>query len=164
VKKAIYYVLTLWGVLWLQILLNHFLGGTWAAVDLILVTVLFNGLSRGPLVAEGMGFVWGLLSDASSLGLMGIHALLYAGSGYLAGIVRRQLDETQAWTQMLFTFGISVLYALLYLLLDRLFGRGNRPAGWSLVIHPFVNAVIAPVVFWLMQRWSESWDIFPLES
>jgi rod shape-determining protein MreD len=163
-KKWIYYILTLWGVLWLQILLNHFLGGTWAAVDLILVTVLFNGLSRGPLVAEGMGFVWGILVDASSLGLMGIHAILYALSGYMAGLVRRQLDESKAWTQAIFSFGVSVLYALLYLGLDRIFGRGNRPMGWSLLIHPFANAVIAPLVFWLMERWAESWEIFPLEN
>ena len=42
------------------------------------------------LTGESVGFIWGLLIDASSLGLLGLHAVLYALAGYAAGMFRRQ--------------------------------------------------------------------------
>jgi rod shape-determining protein MreD len=109
-KKFLYYSVTLMGVLWLQILCNHFLGGSWFSINGVLVAVLFFGLSRGPLVGQLMGFAWGLLMDASSLGMMGLHTLIYAVAGYSAGLLRRQLDEAKAWTQAIFSFAGTLIY------------------------------------------------------
>jgi len=80
---------------------------------------------RGPLAGETIGFMWGLLVDASGLGLVGLHALLYAAAGYMAGMLRRQLDEDKIWTQAIFTVIVSVLYVVFYLILD----SGSSPAG-----------------------------------
>ena len=44
------------------------------------------------------------------LGLMGLHTLLYGMAGYTGGMVRRQLDETKAWTQAIFSLGVSLVY------------------------------------------------------
>src|SRR5438128_2269023 len=80
-KRILYFVLTLWIFLWAQVVSNHYLGGTLFSVQWILLAVLHFGLIRGPWVGETMGFIWGLLVDASSLGLLGLHAMLYALAG-----------------------------------------------------------------------------------
>ena len=80
------------------------------SADVILVVVLYFGLSRGPMTGELLGFFWGLLTDASSLGLMGMHALLYSAAGYLAVMLRRQLDENKVWTQAIFTLADFACY------------------------------------------------------
>jgi len=164
VKRFLYYSLTLMGVLWLQILCNHFLGGSWVSLNGVLVAVLFFGLSRGPLVGQLMGFTWGPLMDASSLGLMGLHTLIYAAAGYAGGMLRRQLDETKAWTQAIFSFAATVVYLGLYITLYHFFSIGGVPISWRLSLQPLANAAIAPLEFWLLQRWSEAWSIFPVEQ
>jgi len=146
----------------MQVINNHLLGGSAFSVDVLLICVLYYGLNQGPLVGQGMGIVWGLLNDASSLGLLGMHALLYALAGYAAGMLRRQLDETKLWTQGIFTLAISLGYSLLYLGLDHLFSGSDRSFSWGTALHPFVNGCLAPVLFWLLHRWSEAWEIFPV--
>src|ERR1017187_3183741 len=132
-KAAAYFVLSLWLILWLQLVGNYYVAEAGLSANIILVVVLYFGLTRGPLMAELLGFVWGLLIDASSLGLMGMHALLYSLAGHLAGLLRRQLDETKAWTQAIFTLAISLLYLVFYFGLDRLFSYGPQPVSWRIV-------------------------------
>ena len=47
-KKLIYFLLTLWIGLWIQVVSNHFLGGTLFSVQWILLAVLYCGLTCGP--------------------------------------------------------------------------------------------------------------------
>jgi len=162
-KRAAFYLLTVLAVLWMQILNNHFLGGSGFSCDWVLIAVIYFGLFRGPLAGETMGFVWGLLIDASSLGLMGMHTLLYAGAGYLAGMLRRQLDGTKVGTQAVFSFGVSILYGIAYVVIDHLFVGADRPFSWMSAARPFVNGALAPVLFWILARWSGVWAIFPVE-
>jgi len=163
-KKTLYFVSTVWLWLVVQQFSNHWLGGSWFSMDWILITALYFGLARGPLVGQVVGLSWGLLVDASSLGLMGVHTLLYALAGYTGGMLRRQLDETKIWSQAIFSFGISCAYAVGYLFLDRLFSTGSGTLSWRLGAQPFVNALVAPIIFLLMQLWSDVWGIYPVES
>ena len=163
-KRSLFYIITLLAVLWIQMVTNYFSGASGLSANVVLIVVLYFGLSRGPLAGETMGFFWGLLIDASSLGLLGLHAVLYAGAGFLAGVLRRQLDENKVWTQTIFTLGISFIYVILFFVLDRVFSMSPHPLSLSMAAQPFVNAVVAPVFFWLMQRWSELWDLLPLEE
>jgi rod shape-determining protein MreD len=160
-KKFIFYFLTVWLVLWAQIGSNHFVGDWGWAADGVLVAVLSVGLSRGPLVGEVLGFIWGLLVDASSLGALGTHAILYAGAGYLAGMLSRQLDESKLWTQAIFSFGVSCVFLALLQVFDRVFSSTSRPANWTILVQPLSNAVVAPVVFYLMRQWTRLWNLFP---
>ena len=162
-KRLLFYILTIWIVLWLQVLHNHYFGGSRFSVNLVLIIVLYFGLMRGPIVGQSLGFIWGLLTDASSLGLMGMHTLLYALAGYVAGMLRRQLDETKTFTQSFFTFAASLAYVVLYVGLDHVFTSAERPVGWQMAIQPVVNALLAPAFFWFMRWWSGLWQLFPLE-
>ena len=163
-KTAIFYLLTVVGVLWIQMAGNYFIGAPGLSANVVLVVVLYFGLARGPMTGELLGFLWGLLVDASSLGLVGLNALLYAGADYLAGMFRRQLDEKKLWTQAILSKGVSLLYVFCYFVIDRIFSPGPRPISWSIFAQPLSNGVVAPLFFWLMQRWGQLWDRLPQEE
>lgn len=162
-KRTLYYVLTLWIWLWIQVASNHFLGGTLFSVQWILLAVLHFGLLRGPWTGEMMGFIWGLFVDASSLGLLGLHAVLYALAGYAAGMFRRQLDISKLWTQTISTWMASVVYFALYLLITRFLSSGEEPFQWAVFTVPVMNAVMAPVVFRALALWAQAWGMAPEE-
>jgi rod shape-determining protein MreD len=162
-KRAFYFLFTLWIVLWVQVVSNHFLGGTTFAVQWILIAVLHFGLARGPWAGESVGFLWGLLVDSSSMGLLGVHAILYALAGYAAGMFRRQLDSSKMWTQAIFTWMVSMVYFALYLVVERFFSATENSFQWASVTVPFMNALFAPLVFRVLERWAEAWDMEPEE-
>lgn len=110
-----------------------------------------------------MGFMLGILVDASSLGLLGVHAILYSLAGYTAGIVRRQLDASKIWTQTLFTWMASVVYVTLYLVVEKFFSANEGSFQWAFVTVPVMNAIFAPVVFQALEYWSQVWDMEPVE-
>jgi len=136
--------------LWAQVVSNHFLGGTLFAVQWILIAVLHFGLTRGPWSAEWMGFVCGILTDASSLGLLGVHAILYSLAGYAAGMFRRQLDASKMWTQAIFSWMVTMVYFALYLVVERFFSVNEGTFQWAFVTVPLMNALFAPLVFFAL--------------
>jgi rod shape-determining protein MreD len=113
-KRSIFYLLTVALVFWVQAAANYFAGVSGVSGNVILVATIYFGLARGPMSGQLLGFFWGLLIDASTLGLMGQNALLYAAAGFLAGMLRRQLDEDKGWTQVIFSFAASLLYILVH--------------------------------------------------
>ena len=162
-KTFFFYLITLWGLLWLQLAQTHWMGGSGLAIHMALIATLYFGLARGALAGVLLGAVWGLFLDAAVMGPLGLQAFLLAAIGYMAGIGRRQLDETKIWTQFFLTVVMTLLYTLLYVGLSRLFMADPRPFVWRLFLQPFVNAVAAPVLFWFLGWWTELWAIFPLE-
>jgi rod shape-determining protein MreD len=163
VKKALFFFFTGWILLWGQVVSNHFLGGTLFAVQWILIAVLHFGLARGPWSGEWMGFALGMLVDASSLGLLGVHTILYSLAGYAAGMVRRQLDASKIWTQAIFSWAVSVVYFALYLIVEKFFSANEGSFQWAYVTVPLMNAIFAPVVFRALEYWSQVWDMEPIE-
>jgi len=162
-KKAFYYIFTVWILLWGQVVSNHFLGGTLFAVQWILIAVLHSGLTRGPWAGEWIGFVLGILVDASSLGLLGIHAILYSLAGYAAGMFRRQLDASKPWTQAIFSWMVTMVYFALYLVVERFFSVNEGTFQWAFVTVPLMNALFAPLVFFALDFWAAVWDMTPVE-
>jgi rod shape-determining protein MreD len=163
-KRSIFYLLTVALVFWVQAAANYFAGVSGVSGNVILVATIYFGLARGPMSGQLLGFFWGLLIDASTLGLMGQNALLYAAAGFLAGMLRRQLDEDKGWTQVIFSFAASLLYILVHLTLEKMFAPAPRPPSWSMGVQPFINAMLAPIVFWMMRVWSQFWDLWPQEE
>jgi len=143
-KKSIFYLMTVILILWIQMAGDFFVGAFGFSANVVLVVVLYFGLSRGPMAGEMLGLLWGLLMDASTLGMIGVHALLYAAAGYLAGMLRRQLDERKVWTQAILTTGVSGVYVLAYFILDRLFSNSPHPMSWSMLAQPLINGAVAP--------------------
>jgi rod shape-determining protein MreD len=158
-RPFFFYAVTLFGGFWLQIIQNHFLGGSLFSVQLLVIAVIYWGLSHGSVSAPLMGFVWGLLTDAASLGLLGERALLFAAVGFIAGLLRRQLDDTKPWTQAIFTLIASLGILLGEMLIDHCFLRGAHPVRASTWVQPVWNALAAPILFLLLRSWDMAWDI-----
>ncbi len=163
-KTGLFYAVTLWLLLWLQVLTHHASGGTWLSLPWTFIAVLFLGLVRGPFIGQLFGAILGLLLDASTMSLFGLNALLYAVAGFTSGMMRRQLDGTKPWTQMIFSGLASFIYASLFVALDQLFSHSPRPIGWVLGVQPTLQACLAPVVFQVMRQWVALWDAFPMEE
>jgi len=161
--KFLFFLLTMALVVWVQLTVNYFGGAIGLSANVVLIAALYFGLSRGPMTGVCLGFVWGLLIDASSLGLIGLNAFLFASAGYMAGLLRRQLDGHKAWTQTIFTLGVSMLFVVLFFVFDRLFAVGVHSFSSSLLVQPLLNAILAPVIFWVIFHWAQLWNMLPRE-
>ena len=156
-KKAIFYLSTLIFVLGIQLIINRY-AGHMLSVDITLISILYFGLVQGPWRAQALAFTWGLLLDAASLGVLGLHALLYAVAGFAAGTVRRQLDEDKIWTQSLFAMLTTLLFIVVYRVLERLLANGEGLWTWRTFALPVANALAAPIVFWFLNQWVDMWN------
>jgi rod shape-determining protein MreD len=160
-KAPVFYLLTIFLVLWVQAAANLFAGSTGFSINTVLIAVLYFGLTRGAVSGAVLGFLWGLLFDASMLGLLGLHAFIFTTAGFFAGMLRRQLDEDKFWTQSIFTFAVSLFYICGYFIIDRIFSFGTHRFSWSIAVQPFINGLLAPLFFWGLTRWSQVWDMAP---
>jgi rod shape-determining protein MreD len=135
-----------------QTTLGKFLARGPAAVDLVLVAVVYVALSSGPVTGLFAGTFAGLVQDALATGIVGIGGLAKTIVGFLAGIIGTQFIVTQPIPRFVVFFAASVLHAVvfmgLYALLDlRHFGTPYAAiAGQGLV-----NAVVGVLIFQLVE-------------
>lgn len=158
-KTLLFFMITLLGGLWLQVIQNHFLGGSIFSVQFLIVATIYWGLTHDAVSALIIGFLWGLLSDAASLSLLGERALLFCAVGFCAGFFRRQLDDTKPWTQGVFTFLASCGVVTGEYLIEHIFLRAQRPIPTSVWLQPLWNALAAPLLFLMLRSWDMVWDI-----
>jgi rod shape-determining protein MreD len=74
----------------LQTTLGRFTVGSSAVVDLVLVAVVFVGLTLGPVAGLFTGTFGGLAQDALSGGIIGVAGLAKTIIGFLAGVIGSQ--------------------------------------------------------------------------
>ena len=149
--KAAGIVLAVAVALALQTTLARYLRGT-AAVDLVLVVVVYVALTWGPVTGLLTGTFAGLVQDAMSTGVIGIGGLAKTLVGFLAGIIGTQFIVAQPLPRFVVFFGATLLHAVvfmgLYVLLDlRHFGTpyaavAGQAAG---------NAAVGVVTFQLVE-------------
>jgi rod shape-determining protein MreD len=105
----------------LQTTLARYVRGT-AAVDLVLVVVVYVALTSGPVAGLLTGTFAGLIQDFLSTGIIGIGSLAKTVVGFVTGIVGTQFIVTQPIPRFLVFFAATILHALvfmgLYILLD----------------------------------------------
>lgn len=138
----------------LELVLSHYLGPWGLAPNLLLVGALYFGLTRGPWTGAWMGFLWGLVLDASSIALFGAQALLLLWVGYLAGFFAGQVDETKPVAQAALTFGVSCFYLVAFWLLDALISPVKRHWPMAFFAQPFLNALMAMIMFRVLNAWT----------
>jgi rod shape-determining protein MreD len=128
---------------------SQFLSIYGLAPNLIIVAIVFIGLSFGSLRALVFGFFWGLAWDSISVDLFGSHALLYTAIGFLSGFMNKKWDESRPENQMLLTFGASLIYSAGMIFLYQLFAPGEHSFSFNhiIILQPFYNMIVAPAVF-----------------
>ncbi|HVH28452.1 MAG TPA: rod shape-determining protein MreD [Vicinamibacterales bacterium] len=136
----------------LQTTLARYVRGT-AAVDLVLVVVVYVALALGPVSGLLTGTFAGLLQDALSTGVVGIGGLAKTVVGFLSGIVGTQFIVAQPLPRFLVFFAATILHAVvfmgLYVLLDL---RQFEPPYTAVAGQAASNAVVGVVTFQLVER------------
>jgi len=129
----------------------------WGAAPQILLTLtVLVAARRGPIAAMLIGYVWGLYADSLRADLFGASALLYALSGYAAGMVRRQMDLRAIGPLTATVFLLSWAYAILFGVLGQIFLKSFLWVGWiSFLAAPFLNALTAVVCALLWEAWGD---------
>ena len=56
-----------------------------------------------------------------------------------------------------------MVYVVQYLIMERFFSINEGAFQWAFLTVPLMNALFAPVVFKLLDLWTEVWDMEPVE-
>lgn len=141
--------LFLWFTLLLAFALNLVPVGRVAAMpDLMALTLVFWNVHQPRRVGVGMAFVFGLMMDVHDGAVLGQHALAYTLLSFFAITIHRRLRwftvPSQA-VQILPLFGAA--HAVSFIV--RMMAGGMLP-GWELVLAPVFEALLWPVVTWVL--------------
>jgi rod shape-determining protein MreD len=101
-------LLAIGGALALQTTLGRFVIHGWAALDLVLVVVVYVALASGPVTGLLAGAVAGLAQDALSSGVVGIGGLAKTIVGFTAGTLGTHLVVSRAVSRFL-VFAIATV-------------------------------------------------------
>lgn len=141
--------LFIWTTMILALMFNLVpLGRNPALPDVLAVVLVFWNVHQPRRVGLGVAFLFGLLMDVHDGALLGQHALAYTLLSYFAIAVHRRLlwfSVPEQAVQVLPLLAAAHLVALLV----RLATGGVFP-GWSLFAAPFFEALLWPLVSWML--------------
>jgi rod shape-determining protein MreD len=145
-------ILAVVAALALQTTLARFLVRGAAAIDLVLVVVVYVALTSGSATGLLTGTFAGIVQDALSHGIIGIGGLAKTIVGFLAGVVGTQFIVANSLPRFVVFFGATVLHAVvfmgLYVLLDmRHFGTPYAAVAGQAA----ANAIVGVVAFQLVE-------------
>jgi rod shape-determining protein MreD len=146
----------------LQVLLcNLSLPGT-ASPNLVLLIVLSLGVMGHVTMALVLGFFWGLGMDVMGISLFGSQGLLMVWAAYIAVQLSRQLNAEKLVTQEAMSLFGTLFLAVGINILEHLFRTTPAPRVGSplgLIVEILLNGLMAPLVFWLIQKWTYFWIV-----
>jgi rod shape-determining protein MreD len=112
--------------------------------DFLALVLVFWNVHQPLRIGIGVAFMFGLGMDVHQSALLGQHALSYTALSFLATMIHRRLLWFPVPSQAL---QVLPLFALAHgvELAIRMLGGGVFP-GWALLLAPFAEAVLWPVV------------------
>src|SRR5688572_19982812 len=136
----------------LQTTLARFLVAGTAALDLVLVVVVYVALTTGPAGGMLAGSAAGLIQDALSSGLIGIGGLAKSIVGFAAGVVGQQFILTAALPRFVMFLAATALHAAVFMGLYVLLELRTFPAPWAAIAsQAIVNAAVGMIAFTIIE-------------
>ncbi len=125
-----------------------------AAIDLVLIVVVYIALKAGPVPGLVAGTVAGLIQDALSNPILGIGGLAKTIVGFLAGVLGTQFILTGPLQRLVMLVMATVLHAAIFMGLYVLLDLRQFPAPVPSVIgqalgNGFVGVVTFQLIEWL---------------
>jgi rod shape-determining protein MreD len=119
-----------------------------AALDLVLVVVVYVGLTMGPTTGLLAGAMAGLAQDALSSGIIGIGGLAKTVVGYLAGILGTQFIVARPLPRFIVFVAATVVHAGIFMGTYELLGarKFGFPYG-GVLSQGAVNGLVGVVAF-----------------
>ena len=151
--KAVGVFLAIALALALQTTLARFVVGGTAALDLVLVVVVYVALTTGPVSGMLAGSVAGIIQDALSSGVIGIGGLAKSIVGFLAGVIGQQFIVTAALPRFVMFLAASVAHAAVFMGLYVLLGLRTFPSPWAAILSQAVgNAAAGMIAFTIIEE------------
>jgi len=136
----------------LQTTLARFLVGGTAALDLVLVVVVYVALTSGPVTGMLAGSLAGIIQDALSSGVIGIGGLANSIVGFLAGVIGQQFIVTAALPRLLIFLAATVVHAAIFMGFYMLLGMRSFPSPWAAVASQALgNAAVGLIAFAIIE-------------
>jgi rod shape-determining protein MreD len=124
--------------------------------NLILILIVYLGLTKGVVSAELAGFLFGLTWDVFSTDIFGIRAVIFTIVGYLTGMMNKYFDKDSSLAKivivlsanLVYWFGFSFIYVVL------LAGESSSLSFITAqaVFKILVTVLIAPIIFFILDR------------
>ena len=136
----------------LQTTLARFVVGGTAALDLVLVVVVYVSLTMGPVAGMLSGSVAGIIQDALSSGVIGIGGLAKSIVGFVAGVIGQQFIVTAALPRFVTFLAATVSHAAVFMGLYVLLGLRTFPSPWAAILSQAAgNAVTGVLAFTIIE-------------
>lgn len=122
-----------------------------AALDLVLIVVVYLALVSGPVAGLLLGTAAGLVQDSLSSGIIGIGGLAKTVVGFVAGVLGTQFIVTAPLSRFVVFVLATVLHAAVFMGLYTLLGLRQFDSPWGAVMsqaigNGFIGVVGAQVV------------------
>jgi rod shape-determining protein MreD len=145
-------ILAVTAALALQTTLARFIVRGIAAVDLVLVVVVYVALTSGPAAGLLSGAFAGLVQDALSSSIIGIGGLAKTVVGFVAGIVGTQFIVVHTLPRFVVFFCATVVHAVIFMGLYVLLDLRHFGTPYAAVTSQSVgNALVGVVAFQLVE-------------
>jgi rod shape-determining protein MreD len=136
----------------LQTTLARFVVGGTAAIDLVLVVVVYVALTTGPGTGMLAGSVAGLIQDALSSGVIGIGGLAKTVVGFLAGVIGQQFIVTAALPRFVMFLAATVVHSVVFMGLYVVLGLRTFSSPYAAVVSQAVgNAAAGMIAFTIIE-------------
>ncbi len=136
----------------LQTTLGRVLVAGTAAVDLVLVAVVYVALTSGPGAGMVAGSLAGLVQDSLSSGVIGIGGLAKCIVGFVVGGIGQQFIVTAALPRLVTFIGSTFAHAAVFMGLYVLLGLRTFSSPWQAVLGQAVgNSVVGMVAFTIVE-------------
>jgi rod shape-determining protein MreD len=136
----------------LQTTLAPFVVGGTAAIDLVLVTVVYIALTSGPVSGMLAGSLAGLIQDQLSTGVLGIGGLAKSIVGFVAGALGQQFIVTAALPRLLMFVGATAAYQAIFMGLYVVLGLRSFPSPWkAIATQALGNALVGMIAFTIIE-------------
>ena len=136
----------------LQTTLARFVVRGTAALDLVLVVVVYVALTSGPATGMLAGSVAGIIQDALSSGTIGIGGLAKTIVGFAAGVIGQQFIVTAAFPRLVMFFVATVVHAALFMGLYIVLGLKEFPSPWPAVLsQALANSAVGIIAFAIIE-------------
>ncbi len=150
--RAIWVILAIAVALALQTTLARFVIGGTAALDLVLVVVVYVALTSGAVTGLFAGTVAGFVQDTMSSGVIGIGGLAKTVVGFLAGVVGTQFIVAAPFPRALVFMAATLVHAAVFMGLYVLLDLRHFPSPWTAMLGQGVtNAIVGVIGFWILE-------------
>ena len=150
--RAVRVILAIAVALALQTTLARFAIGGTAALDIVLVVVVYVALTSGPVTGLLAGTLAGLIQDAMASGIVGIGGLAKTIVGFLAGVVGTQFIVAAAFPRFVVFLAATLVHAVVFMGLYVLLDLRHFPSPYAAVFGQGVtNALVGVIGFRLLE-------------